>query len=113
MKKTIYTAILAAAALLASSCSDFLDKKSSAYDSDGFYKSEAGLNEGLTAVYRQLIYDQNWGVAAPQMQDVYCPYGLQNEENNTITWLRIGTVTLQPLAVPITAYQALQSISTR
>lgn len=85
MKKTIYTAILAAAALLASSCSDFLDKKSSAYDSEGFYKSEAGLNEGLTAVYRQLIYDQNWGVAAPQMQDVYCPYGLQNEENNTIS----------------------------
>lgn len=85
MKKTIYTAFLAAAALLASSCSDFLDKKSSAYDSDGFYESEAGLNEGLTAVYRAVSYDQNWGVAQVHMQDVYCPYGLQNIQNNTIS----------------------------
>ena len=85
MKHTISTVILAAAAIALPSCSDFLDKKSSAYDSDGFYLSDAGLNDGVTAIYRNLQYDQNWDVPQVVMQDVYCPYALEANENNTIS----------------------------
>ena len=67
------------------SCSDFLDKKSTAYDSDGFYESEAGMDEGVTGIYAAVPYNQNWDVPAPVMQDVYSPYGLQDEENPTIS----------------------------
>lgn len=84
MKKLIYISFFAAAAFAVTSCSDFLDKKSTAYDSDGFYQSDAGLSDGLTAVYRLLLYDQNWNVPQCAMQDVYSPYGLEAEENNTI-----------------------------
>lgn len=85
MKKTLYTAILAVAALGLSSCSDFLDKKSTAYDSDGFYESEAGMNEGVTGIYRTLVYDENWAVPQIMVQDVYSPYACQFTENNTIS----------------------------
>jgi len=85
MKHTIPTAILALAALALPSCSDFLDKQSAAYDSDGFYLSDAGLSDGVTGIYRTLQYNQNWDVPQIAMQDVYCPYGLQDEENNTIS----------------------------
>ncbi|MCM1067453.1 MAG: RagB/SusD family nutrient uptake outer membrane protein [Muribaculaceae bacterium] len=85
MKKTLYTAILAVAALSTVSCSDFLDKKSTAYDSDGFYESEAGLDEGVTAIYRTLVYDENWAVPQIMVQDVYSPYACQFTENNTIS----------------------------
>ena len=85
MKKTIYTAICAVAALSLGSCSDFLDKKSTAYDSDGFYESDAGISDGVTATYRLVPYDQNWAVPQAVMQDVYCPYSMQDEENNTIS----------------------------
>ena len=85
MKKTLYTAFMAVAALSLGSCSDFLDKESTAYDSDGFYKSEAGMNDGVTAIYRLVPYDQNWAVPVAVMQDVYCPYGLMADENNTIS----------------------------
>lgn len=85
MKRFIYTAIAAAFALTTVSCSDFLDKKSSAYDSDGFYQQEAGLDEAVTAIYRGLLYEQNWAVPAVMVQDMYCPYGLQDQENTTIS----------------------------
>ncbi|MCH5347255.1 MAG: RagB/SusD family nutrient uptake outer membrane protein [Muribaculaceae bacterium] len=85
MKKAIYLSIIAAAGLGICSCSDFLDKKSSAFDSDGFYMSDAGINDGVTGVYRLLIYDQNWAVPQCAMQDMYCPYGLEADENNTIS----------------------------
>lgn len=84
MKKIFNTIIVGAAALALSSCSDFLDRKSSAYDSDGFYLSDAGMSDGVTGVYRLLQYNQNWDVPQIAMQDVYSPYGLQAEENNTI-----------------------------
>lgn len=85
MKKTIYSILAACSVLSMASCSDFLDKKSSAYDSDGFYQSEAGLDEGVTGVYSIIGYNQNWDVPCPLMQDVYSPYGLQDEENTTIS----------------------------
>lgn len=67
------------------SCSDFLDKKSTAYDSDGFYQSEQGLDDGVTGVYRLIPYEQNWKVPQAVMQDVYSPYGLMADENVTIS----------------------------
>lgn len=84
MKKIIYSAILCALSVGMTSCSDFLDKKSSAFDSDGFYESEAGLTQGLAAVYRQTMYNENWGVPQVFVQDVYSPYALQFTDNNTI-----------------------------
>lgn len=84
MNKIYSTITVAAVALSLSSCSDFLDRESSAYDSDGFFKSEAGLSYGLNGTYRALEYNQNWDVPQIVMQDVYSPYGLQAEENNTI-----------------------------
>lgn len=76
---------MAVAALSLGSCSDFLDKKSTAYDTDGFYMSDAGMNDGVTAIYRLIPYDQNWGVPVAVMQDVYCPYALMADENITIS----------------------------
>lgn len=76
---------MAVAALGMTSCSDFLDKKSTAYDSDGFYESEAGMDEGVTGIYRTLVYDENWAVPQIMVQDVYSPYACQFIENSTIS----------------------------
>ena len=58
MIKTISKYILIfAAAFAAAGCSDFLDKDNPAYDNVGFYKSEAGLKEGVTGVYQKLYFD--------------------------------------------------------
>lgn len=60
MIKTISKYILIfAAAFAAAGCSDFLDKDNPAYDNVGFYKSEAGLKEGVTGVYQKLYFDMN------------------------------------------------------
>ncbi len=75
---------MAVAALSLGSCSDFLDKESTAYDSNGFYMSEAGMNDGVTAIYRLVPYDQNWAVPCAVMQDAYSPYELMADENTTI-----------------------------
>ncbi len=66
------------------SCADFLDKHSTAYDSDGFYKSERGMEEGVTGIYRLVPYNQNWDVPPTMVQDIYTAYGLQETENTTI-----------------------------
>ena len=83
MKKSIYILFVAAASSLAS-CSDFLDKHSSAYDSDGYYKTDAGLDEGVTAIYRIVPFNLNWDVPPTMVQDVYTAYGLETTENRTI-----------------------------
>jgi hypothetical protein len=66
------------------SCSDYLDRKSSAFETDGFFETEEGMEEGVTGVYNKIPYDMNWGVPAVMVVDGYTPYGLQNEENTTI-----------------------------
>lgn len=83
MKKSLYILTVATAALF-SSCSDFLDKHSTAYDSDGFFKSEKGLEEGVTGIYRLVPFNLNWDVPPTMVQDVYTAYGLQETENTTI-----------------------------
>lgn len=99
--KKIYN-IIAAAALLGSltGCNDFLDRESSAYDSDGFYQSLAGMQEGLTAVYQLVPYDHNWDVPPTMVQDIYTPYGMEVDENNTIG----AGVGLTPDATYVTYY---------
>ena len=84
MKRIIYSTLLAAALMSATSCSDFLDRQNPAYDSEGFFTSEAGLKEGVTGVYALLTFDQNWLVPAPAMQDNYTAYGLEQWENTSI-----------------------------
>lgn len=84
MKHPLY--IISAAVLIFSltACSDILDKYSSAYDSDGYYKTDAGLDEGVTAIYRIVPFNQNWDVPPTMVQDIYTAYGLQETENRTI-----------------------------
>lgn len=84
MKQTIYSIVLTLSAVAFTGCSDFLDKHSTAYDSDGFYKSEKGLEEGVTAIYRLVPYNQNWDVPQIMVQDLYTAFALQETENTTI-----------------------------
>ena len=60
MKRNIYilSALLAGAVGL-TGCSDFLDKQSAAYDSDGFYRTDAGLDEGVTGAYALGYFPEN------------------------------------------------------
>jgi len=84
MKRILYILAAAATLLSLSACSDILDKHSTAYDSDGFYKSDAGLKEGVTGIYRLVPFNQNWDVPPTMVQDIYTAYGLQETENTTI-----------------------------
>ena len=83
MKKFFYIFALMGL-MFASSCSDFLDKQNPAYDSNGFYKTEAGLKEGTTGVYSLLYFDMNWKVPAAIVLDHYTGYGLEQDENLSI-----------------------------
>ncbi len=84
MKQKLYIWAAATALISMTSCADFLDKHSTAYDSDGFYKSERGMEEGVTGIYRLVPYNQNWDVPPTMVQDIYTAYGLQETENTTI-----------------------------
>ena len=84
MKYPLYIISAAAALFSLTACSDVLDKHSSAYDSDGYYRSDAGLDEGVTAIYRIVPFAQNWDVPPTMVQDIYTANGLQETENRTI-----------------------------
>lgn len=84
MKYPLYIISAAAALFSLTACSDVLDKHSSAYDSDGYYRSDAGLDEGVTAIYRIVPFSLNWDVPPTMVQDIYTAYGLQETENRTI-----------------------------
>lgn len=84
MKNIKYTILAVAATFTMASCSDFLDTKSSAFETDGFFETEVGMEEGVTGVYNKIPFDMNWGVPPTLVVDGYTPYGLQNEENTTI-----------------------------
>lgn len=84
MKHSLYIISAVAAIFSLTACSDFLDKKSSAYDSDGYYLTDAGLDEGVTAIYRLVPFNLNWDVPPTMVQDIYTAYGLQETENRTI-----------------------------
>ena len=84
MKKISIIIALMSVMLGTVSCSDFLDKKNPAYDTDGFYKTEKGLQEGVTGVYNLLYFDMNWSVPACIVLDHYTAYGLEQDENMSI-----------------------------
>ena len=86
MKKTVLYKLSAITAVVAvaASCSDFLDRKNPAYDTEGFYETEAGLKEGVTGVYASLYWEQNWDVPFCIVADHYTAYGLEQNENNSI-----------------------------
>ena len=67
MKKIIYIVLIATGILSLGACSDFLDKTTSAYDSNGFYENEDGFNAGVTGIYAAVPYNQNWAVPAAAM----------------------------------------------
>jgi hypothetical protein len=84
MKKTLLYSVIAATVIGLASCSDFLDKENPSYDANGFYKTEAGLKEGVTGVYPLLYFDMNWAVPACIVLDHYTAYGLEQDENASI-----------------------------
>lgn len=84
MKRKLYTMAAAVALLSMTGCSDILDKHSAAFDSDGFYKNEMGLEQGLNGVYRLVPYEMNYLTPMVLVLDGYTAYGLEYQENNTI-----------------------------
>lgn len=66
------------------SCSDFLDKESPSYASDGFYSTEAGIRDGVSGIYSLLYINLNWDVPFPCVLDLYTPLGLENVQNTSI-----------------------------
>ena len=61
MKKTLLNiSLLAAIHILATSCSDFLDKTPTEYSSVGFYQSEAAIQTGVSGVYNSLYIDMGY-----------------------------------------------------
>ncbi len=75
--------MLAAMSVL-TSCSDFLDRDNPAYDSKGFFTTDEGLKQGVTAIYPLLYFDMNWAVPACIVLDHYTAYGLEQDENRSI-----------------------------
>jgi hypothetical protein len=65
-------------------CSDFLNKESYSYTSDGFYNKETGLKDGVTGIYPLLYINLNWAVPYPAVLDEYTPMALENPQNSTI-----------------------------
>lgn len=84
MKHKLYTLAVAVSIFSLTSCSDILDKHSAAYDSDGFYKTENGLDQGLNGVYRLVSFELNYLTPAVLVQDGYTAYALEQWDNNTI-----------------------------
>lgn len=65
-------------------CSDFLDKESYSYTSDGFYSKETGFKDGVVGIYPLLYINLNWAVPYPAVLDEYTPMALENQQNSTI-----------------------------
>lgn len=65
-------------------CSDFLDKESYSYTSDGFYSKETGFKDGVVGIYPLLYINLNWVVPYPAVLDEYTPMALENQQNSTI-----------------------------
>lgn len=84
MKRKLYIWAAAAALISLTSCSDILDKHSAAYDSDGFYKTDRGLEEGVNGVYRLVPFELNYLTPMVLVQDGYSAFALEYQENNTI-----------------------------
>ncbi len=84
MKRKLYTWAAVTALISLTSCSDILEKHSTAYDSDGFYKTEMGMEQGLNGVYRLVPFEMNYLTPPVLVQDGYTAFALQYQENNTI-----------------------------
>lgn len=85
MKKIFSYLATAAIALSSASCSDFLEKENPAYSANGFFKTEAGLKEGVTACYTAMLARQQYITPACVVIDNYSPYGMDMFENNSLS----------------------------
>lgn len=90
MKKSkIYLAALAAIGLMTASCSDFLDRADTNgdYVSNGFFRSEQALYDGLMGVYNSMYMDAVGGfymLPGVVIFDHLTPMLLERNENTTI-----------------------------
>lgn len=84
LKKTITIVLFGC---LIASCSDFLDRQSPAYDSDGFYETEAGLRDGVVGIYNCVYMDGNvFAYYCPTLiyMDHFTGLCVERTENTTI-----------------------------
>jgi len=67
------------------SCSDFLERESTDYSSDGFYKSEAAVKDGVSGCY-SLLYIENMGYKIPSVSflDHYTGMAMERTQNTSI-----------------------------
>lgn len=85
MKKTLLNiSLLAAIHILATSCSDFLDKTPTEYSSVGFYQSEAAIQTGVSGVYNSLYIDMGYLCPFNVYMEHYTGMAMERAENNTI-----------------------------
>ena len=88
-KNKIYLAALTALGLTTASCSDFLDREDTNgnYDSNGFFRSENAMYDGLMGVYNTMYMDALGGfymVPGVVTFDHLTPMLLERTENTTI-----------------------------
>ena len=88
-KNKIYLAALAALGLMTASCADFLDRADTNgnYVSNGFFRSEQAMYDGLMGVYNSMYMDQVQGfymVPALVAFDHLTPMLLERTSDNTI-----------------------------
>lgn len=72
--------------LLITSCSDFLDRRSPSYDSDGFYETEAGIRDGVVGVYNCIYMDNVFASHCPTViyLDHFTGLCVERNQNTTI-----------------------------
>lgn len=85
MKKIFSYLAITVMTLSGAGCSDFLDQKNPAYSANGFFKTEAGLREGVTGCYTMMLGRQHWNTPTCVVIDNYSPYGMDMFENNSLS----------------------------
>lgn len=66
------------------SCTEFLDREPTNYSSEGFYKSEAAVEDGVSGVYSALYIDLSYNLPFNILLDHWTPLALERAENTTI-----------------------------
>lgn len=69
--------------IILGACSDFLDREPNSYTSEGFFKSEAAIRDGVAGIYN-LTYMERIVVPAVTRNDYWSPTFCERAQNTTI-----------------------------
>lgn len=84
MKKILFNILSLMIVVMLAACSDFLDKKSSAYSTSGFYQSEAAIKSGAEGVYNYLYLEVGYAIPFNISFDHYTGMAMERNENTTV-----------------------------